>query len=187
MPILGIIASSFRSAGGGPEGAYDALATVTVGSTALSSVTFSGIPTGYKHLQLRYVSRGSISATFTNVNVRFNGDTGNNYITHWLDGNGTSASGENSGTTSLIYLGVGTGANANASVFGAGVFDFLDYASTNKNKTCRALAGEDNNGSGFLGLISGLWVNTSAVTTIDIFPNSGTFSQYSQFALYGIK
>lgn len=186
MPILGIIASSFRSAAG-PVGAYDSLATVAVGSGGAASVTFTGIPSGYKHLQIRYISRGSISASFTNVNVRLNSDTGSNYITHWLDGDGSTAKGENSGTTNLIYLGVGTGSTANANVFGAGVFDILDYASSNKNKTLRSLAGEDNNGSGFLGLISGLWVNTSPITTIDIFPNSGTFNQYSQFALYGIK
>jgi hypothetical protein len=49
------------------------------------------------------------------------------------------------------------------------------------------LAGEDNATSGFIGLISGLWMNTSAITSINIFPNSGDFNQYTQFALYGVK
>jgi molecular chaperone HtpG len=46
-PILGIIASSFRSAAG-PDGAYDALATVTVPSGGLASITFAAIPNTYK-------------------------------------------------------------------------------------------------------------------------------------------
>lgn len=187
MTNLGIMASQISGhLYDGPFGAYDSLASVTLSASA-STVTFAGIPSGYKHLQLRYISRGSISAAFTNVNVRFNGDSGNNYHTHWLDGDGATARGEDSGTGNLIYLGVGTGSTTGANVFGAGIFDFLDYASVNKNKTCRSLAGEDNNGSGFVGLISGLWMNTSAITSIDILPNSGTFNQYSSFALYGVK
>jgi hypothetical protein len=183
-PILGIWASQNYPR---VTNSYESISTVTVGAGGSSTISFTSIPGTYKHLQIRYISRGSISATFTNVNVRFNSDTGNNYRTHWLDGDGSTAKGEDSGTSNLIYLGVGTGANASASVFGAGVFDFLDYANTNKYKTCRSLAGEDNNGSGFVGLISGLWMSTSAITSIDITPNSGTISQYSQFALYGIK
>jgi hypothetical protein len=41
-----------------------------------------------------------------------------------------------------------------------------------------------NGSGGTLTFFSGLWLNTAAVSTIDI---KGTFSQYSSFALYGIK
>jgi len=67
-----------------------------------------------------------------------------------------------------------------------GVTDILDYASTNKNKTVRTLGGFDANGSGYVNLTSNLWSNTAAINTITI--NAvGTFNQYSQFSLYGIK
>jgi hypothetical protein len=166
---------------------YESIATTTVGSGGQATVSFTSIPATYKHLQIRCISRGTIAATFTNVNLRFNSDSSSIYRTHWLDGNGTSALGEDSGASPEIYFGVGVGANANANVFGASVCDILDYASTNKFKVTRSLAGEDNNGNGFLGLISGLWRSTAAVTQIDITPNSGNFVQYSSFALYGIK
>jgi hypothetical protein len=166
---------------------YDALYSTAVPAGGVSSVTFSNIPNGYENLQLRYISRGSISASFTNVNIRFNDDTGNNYRTHWLDGNGSSALGEDSGTTNLLYLGVGTGSTANAGVFGTGVFDFLDYSSPLNYKTCRSLAGEDNNGSGFVALISGFWMSNAPITKITVFPNSGTLNEYSEFSLYGVK
>lgn len=182
-PILGIFASQGRVA----STSYESISTTTVGAGGSSFVEFTSIPNTYKHLQVRMLTRGSISATGTNVNVQFNSDTGNNYITHWLDGNGTTALGENSGTTNLIYLGYGSGANASANVFGSSVWDILDYTNTNKATTCRSLCGFDNNGSGFVALISGLWTSTAAVTSLKISPNSGTFSQYSSFALYGIK
>ena len=37
---------------GGPYGAYDSLATVTVPSGGVASVTFAGIPSGYQHLHI---------------------------------------------------------------------------------------------------------------------------------------
>ena len=166
---------------------FYSIATIEVTSGGASSVSFTSIPQNFSHLQIRCISRGTIAATFTNVNLRFNSDSSTIYRTHWLDGNGTSAVSEDSGESPLIYFGVQVGANANASVFGASVCDIFDYASTNKFKVTRSLAGEDNNGNGFLGLISGLWRSTAAVTQIDITPNSGDFVQYSEFALYGIK
>jgi hypothetical protein len=33
-------------------------------------------------------------------------------------------------------------------VFGVAIIDILDYANTSKNKTVRALSGEDENGAG---------------------------------------
>ena len=82
MPILGIIASSFRSAAG-PVGAYDALATVTVGSGGVSSITFAGIPTGYKHLQIRQIAKSTNTGGY--ILLRPNNDsTYTNFYWHYL-------------------------------------------------------------------------------------------------------
>ena len=173
MPILGIIASSFRSAAG-PEGAYDALATVTLSSTA-SSVTFSGIPSGYKHLQLRAFLKGTGAG---NRNLTFN-EISSGYFQHRLEGSGTSASAGGYTSQSQIAMPI-TGAQ-----WGSVVFDFLDYADVNKNKTVRMLGGYDDNGSGYIGLTSGSVANTSAITSITI--AGDTWQIYSSFALYGVK
>jgi hypothetical protein len=54
-PVLGIIASSNQQGrGGGLVGSYDALAAITVPSGGLSSISFAGIPTGYRQLQLGF-------------------------------------------------------------------------------------------------------------------------------------
>jgi hypothetical protein len=183
MPILGIWASSFRSAAG-PVGAYDALATVTVGSTAVSSVTFAGIPTGYKHLQIRWTAL--TSSNNADLAFRFNGDTSANYTFHGIEGNGTSASGSNSGTgLTSTPVGIGT---STASTSAVGVLDLLDYGSTTKLKTVRSLFGYDANGSGYIILRSGLWYATpAAVNSVTILSSPGNINQYSQFSLYGIR
>jgi hypothetical protein len=179
MPILGIIASSFRSATG-PEGAYDALATVTLSATA-SSITFSGIPSGYKHLQLRSLCFGSNNQE--NLYIRFNGDTGSNYARHYLLGDGSSAS---ASATAPDTGGVFSNTSTATSPYVA-ICDILDFSNSNKFKTLRALSGRDTNGAGDITLRSSLWRNTAAVTDINIYAGVGTLSSGTTIALYGIR
>lgn len=183
--LIGIIASS----GGGGAGAgadYESISTVNV-SSAVSSITFSSIPSTYQHLQIRALSR-SDAAGINQLFARCNSDTGNNYSTHGLytDGGG-SAAGNASTSTSRMSMGVHAGASTTASSFGGAVIDILDYTNTNKYKTVRSLTGIDANGSGWLWYASGLWMSTSAISSLTFFPENGNFAQYSSFALYGIK
>jgi hypothetical protein len=164
-------------------GAFESIATTTVGAGGSGTITFSSIPSTYKHLQLRTLTRSPGG----NVNFRYNSDSASNYWTHWLDGDGATIRGESSGTSTLTYAGFGATATASANVFGSNVIDILDYANTTKYKVSRALSGYDQNGSGWVGLISGVWNSTAAISTITITTNSSTFPEYSQFALYGIK
>lgn len=187
MPILGIVASSYRVLT--ITGAMEPIAVTTVPSGGLSSVTFGSIPQTYTHLQLRILGRTNRSLFRDFMGLNFNADTGNNYSYHSLGGNGTTATTGSIGSFNELQIGFLAGATANnANGFGNIIIDILDYANTNKNTTLRALGGYDDNGQGEIGIVSGLWINTTAVTQIDITPGSGTlFSQYSSFALYGIK
>jgi hypothetical protein len=75
-----------------------------------------------------------------------------------------------------------------ANAYGVSIVDILDYANTNKYKTFRSLAGQDqNSSSGRIVFVSGLWQSTSAITTLDLNLESGLWNQYSSVALYGIK
>jgi hypothetical protein len=191
MPILGILASSFRS-GAGPEGAYDSLATVTVGSTAVASIDFVGIPSGYKHLQIRYISRCSRVDNGDSLGIQFNGDTGANYSRHYLDGNNSVMYAGASTSQNYCNCGYQAAANNTANSFGAGIMDILDYSSTSKAKTIRFLGGVEDNtaAAGNIAFRSGLWYATpAAITSIKLIATGGTqnFVQYSSFALYGVK
>lgn len=184
-PLLGIYASA--ESANIPVGAYDALASVTL-SAATASVSFAGIPTGYKHLQIRALIRGA--STGGSMRLNFNGDSnGSNYSRHVLYGDGTSAT-SSAGFTDSVTAAIGdapTSSNT-ASVFGGFVIDILDYASTTKYKTIRSLSGFDANGSGYIQLRSSAWYSTSAVASIVIYEGASTnLAIYSSFALYGIK
>jgi len=157
---------------------YESISTTTLGSSA-SSVVFSSIPGTYTHLQVRLSTTASAAA---NYYCQVNGDTGTNYSWHELYGDGASAASGAAATQAQGYFIYCPSTNPTVAIM-----DFLDYANTNKYKTIRTLAGQDNNGSGRVELTSIGWRNTNAITSITIYPSTGTFSTNGIFALYGIK
>jgi hypothetical protein len=188
-PILGIYASQISGHLWAPSGAYDSIATTTVGSGGAASISFTSIPSTYTHLQIRGIFRSNYAGLTDNLDMRWNSDTGSNYAEHIVRGDGSSAGAFGDPSQSTIHATLdGAGNTANANVFAATVMDILDYANTNKYKVMRNLSGRDNNGDGGVSFSSGLWMNTAALTTILLYPRYGSlFQQYSSFALYGIK
>jgi hypothetical protein len=185
--ILGIIASSRLAA---VPTSYESIATVNI-TTNTATIDFTSIPADYTHLQVRFIGRSSnASAGTDNLQIRLNSDTGSNYAEHYVAGDGSSASASAQSSITNLVLRECLSRNGNsASIFSTGVIDFLDYTSTNKNKTMRTLFGHDRNGAGWLALGSGLYFATPAAITSISFTvqSSNNFVQYSQFALYGIK
>jgi hypothetical protein len=185
MPILGVTASSISGHLIAPDnGVMFPLGMVQVGSAGASTVSFSSIPSTYTHLQVRFMNFGQSS---TAQYFRLNGDTGGNYARHLLVTGGSTVNAYAAASVNELWPISGL----NTSSFPAvGIVDILDYKNTSKYKTTRTLGGISNNGgvtNNEIGLSSGLWMNTNAITSITFFPLSGNFTQYSSFALYGIK
>ena len=188
MPIVGGFGSL---AGLGslilPSGVMESIATVTVGSGGAGGVTFSNIPTGFQHLQLRMIGRSTEASVHASVYIVMNSDYGANYSWHALDGNGAgpaASSGANAGV--CVGLAAFPGANRSASIFGASVADILDWGSTTKNKTVRFFSGYDANGAGNVSLSSSVWRSAALVTSLTVSTNFN-LAQHSVIALYGIK
>ena len=167
---------------------YESIATVTVGAGGSSSIAFTSIPGTYQHLQVRYIARSTSAGTADPAVVRLNGISSNTYAIHYLYGDGASAAAAATTSYSYTYGGYIPASGATANVFGAAVWDLLDYANTNKYKTIRSLNGVDTNGAGNMRLTSGLVQTTDAITSITFTTdNAANFAEYSSFALYGIK
>jgi hypothetical protein len=164
---------------------YFSIATVTVGAGGAANVEFTNIPQDYTHLQLRIFGRSTLSASVDNLSMYFNNDTATNYSTHYLSGNGSSASSGAFTSQPRIYI-PSLFPAATTNQFADTIIDILDYTNTNKNKTVRILTGFDANGSGAVSLISGLWMSTSAITRFNC-ETSASIAQYSHIALYGVK
>jgi hypothetical protein len=185
VPAFGFGLGAFLAAGGD----FESIATVTVGSGGAANIEFTSIPSTYQHLQIRMIHKDSRSGVNeNNGSLRINGDTGSNYAYHRLYGDGSSAAADGGGTQNKISAIGGIG-QATATVFGAAVIDILDYASTTKNKTVRSFTGVDRNGGGYVLLDSGVWLSTSAVTSLTLYSDGSgvTWAQHSTAALYGVK
>ena len=176
-------------------GSFDALASYTVPSGGVSSVTFSGFPLNgqYSHLQLRLIAKDTRndSALGNPINMRFNGDTGNSYSYHYLlgAGGGTVTQGNETTVNKMSFYTISTN-TANANNYGIITIDIPDYANTNKNKTVKSLGGVSANTgtnaeSVFIG--SGSWRNTAAINSITLYSDSFNIVQNSQFDLYGLR
>ena len=171
--------------GAGPKGDFESIATYS-SINGLNSVTFSSIPQTFKHLQIR---TSTVATTDGYIESRFNTDSGSNYAWHILTGQGSAAS--SSAQTSQTKLRI-TGFNNQMDTTNpyVSITDIFDYTNTNKYTTIRTLSGKDSNGAGDINLISGVWLNSAAVTTIEFFLGSTSGKTYltgSHIALYGIK
>lgn len=189
MPILGTIASQVPA--NLPTNSFESIATVTVAAEGSSAISFSSIPSTYKHLQLRGILRGSRVSTNDILGIQFNGDsTMANYVSQRFIADGTSSAGsyQASNTYSSSWASDFPASSAAANIFNGIVIDILDYATASKNRVSRSFGGYDFNGSGNMYYGASLWLSTSTITSITLLPIFGAgFSQYSRIALYGVK
>ena len=190
MPILGVVASGIS--GNLDASAYFPIATTTL-ATSAATFSFTSIPSTYTHLQIRFSAQTSRNYAFDDAKLQLNGDTGNNYSHHRFYGDGQGNNGvSNVASTNSIYGPFLGAAGSQSNAFGSTIIDILDYANTSKYKTVRIITGQNSNGastgSGISSFISGLWMNTNAITSILIRGDSAlNISAKSVFTLYGIK
>jgi hypothetical protein len=155
---------------------YEPIATTTLG-TAAATISFTSISSAYT--DIRYVA--SIKATASSsIRVQLNGDTGTNYSSTFLWGDGASASSFRN--TNSNYL---TGSYSVSTTPLLWTFDFFNYAGST-NKTALQTHSNDNNGSGEVARVVGLWRNTAAINRIDLLCAGSTFAAGTTVTLYGI-
>jgi hypothetical protein len=156
---------------------YEPIATTTL-SSAASSITFSSIPSTYTDLKVILVGNSSVDVT---AQIQFNSDTATNYSRTRLYGNGTSAlsaasTNQTAGSVSAIY----------AAQKGVIQIDVFSYAGSTY-KTYLSSGANDQNGSGIVENIVGLWRSTSAINTVTLKVSSGDFATGTIATIYGIK
>ena len=186
LSALGIFSAA--GAGGGPVGDYELIESQILGTTA-SSITFSSLATyasTYKHLQIRLTARDNLADNINVLFARLNGDTGTNYTSHLLRGNGSNVASFRSAATTYIEAGMTASNTTTANGFSSVVIDILDAFSSTKNTTTRSLSGLASNAND-VRITSGLFINTASITSITLGPVGASFVSGSRFSLYGIR
>jgi hypothetical protein len=184
MPLGWVAASGAVS--GGPT--FELISTTLVGS-AVASVSFtltSAQQAAYKHLQLRAVARDTAVIGQTADFLTLNGDTGANYAYHRVLGSGSGTPAAYSATSANgIQLNAWSASTSTTNAFGASIIDILDAFNTSKNKTTRSFGGNTGTNNE-VGLNSGVWMNTAAISSVTITANV-LFLAGSRFSLYGVR
>lgn len=154
---------------------YDCIATTTLGSDT-GTVTFSSISGTYTDLVLITSAKYTVNAS--HIRMRYNSDTGNNYSNTVIYGDGSSAASSRDSNVSFIAI-----ARAGTE-FATGITHIQNYSNTTTNKT--SLSRGDLANSLTIAYV-GLYRSTSAITTITLTADVGSFTTGSTFTLYGIK
>ncbi len=145
------------------------------------------IPTIYKNLYVVYSMAALLPPVGDSIGLRFNGDAGNNY--NWIKRLVTGAAeitttdgGAPAGGVSFALIGQEGPAENNHS---AGFAVIPDYLSTSKWKSWVAECHEIRFSPTSLRVfkMGGRWINTAAISTIDI---PGTYFSNSTISIYGL-
>lgn len=178
--ILGIIASGGAAAGGGTS--FESIATAN-GTGSSGVITFSSIPSTFKHLQVRIYQLTASSSD--DIDMTINNDTGSNYALGYFYGSGTGVAAQPVTAINLIRV-AGVYFSATTTNPNAAIVDLVDYTSSNY-KVARIFEGiSSTNNTGSLAIDSGLWKNTSTINRLD-FTSGVNFATTTTIALYGIK
>jgi hypothetical protein len=156
-----------------PTPTYTPLATVTLGSTA-TSVTFSSIPATYRDLIV--VHSGLLTSGGQEIRLRYNGDSGNNYIYVEMSGTGSSAT-SSTATLSYAYGGLVYTTAANS------IVQIMDYSATDKHKTGLT---RSNNPANNVVAFAHRWANTAAITSLELSIGGNLWAAGATFNLYGV-
>jgi hypothetical protein len=156
---------------------YSTIATTTLGSNA-ASYTFSSIPSTYTDLVI-VCRAGAVSNS--DLTFRVNGDTGTNYSTTFMWGNGSSPG---SNRTSSITFGYST-YYGSIETLGNGVhiLQFMNYSNTT---TFKSVLARGNNASRGTDVIVNLWRNSAAIDSITLIGANANILSGSTLTLYGI-
>jgi hypothetical protein len=158
----------------------------TVLASAQSPVSFSSIPQTYRHLQLVVSARITASVTDAPVWIQLNNDTGSNYSFQSITVVGSNVIGGSTSATTRIAIGRAAGTTAPANYRGAMTATVFHYTQS----AVKLVASSNTLATSATSLASGeyygLWANTSAITSITIFPDSNQFAADSVFTLYGL-
>lgn len=163
---------------------YEPIATYTVTSNQ-QTISFSSIPSTYTDLRVICSLKNSGPATGLDGYMRINSDSGTNYSTTQLLGNGTAAS--SSRATNQAYCMWPVDSDTNFNTY---IFDINNYSNTTTYKTVLLRSGQADYATAANVY---LWRNTAAINALSFTSSDASggaldnFVTGSSITIYGIK
>jgi hypothetical protein len=164
------------------------------GNTAFSGVqtiTFSSIPSTYKHLYVVGMGIRTTASYGANIQLRFNGDTAGNYRTSRYNLVNSTLNGEenmNAVTNACSVSEVNNNSGYNEVVF----FELSIplYANTTQYKRIQMFSSSKQSSSVFQNQLAGAWNSTSAIDSLTFYTSNsstGNFTGDGAIYIYGVN
>lgn len=165
---------------------FELISSVTVGVAGAASIDFTSIPSTYTDLVVKCSIRDTTGGVGAYLYLRFNNDSGSNYSSRTIEGNGSSAASyANTSQTKMLFWNT-NGGGATANTFGNAELYVPNYLSSNQKSVSMDTVAETNASSQYMDLVAGIWTGTAAINRLTLLPDAG-FAQYSSAYLYGVK
>lgn len=169
------------------ESTYVPISTYTAPANTVNNVVFSSIPQTYTDLRLVISGRGIASTTVEDVWFYATPYATDQSFTY-IQPSGSAITAGRVTNVNQTTIGAIPSGTATSGIYSNIVLDLFNYSNTTTFKSYIARNTNDMNGSGIVFLTTGLKRNTSAVTSLVIFPSASTYwAAGSVFTLYGIK
>ena len=169
---------------------YNLIASNTLSSSA-ASVTFSAIPSTYTDLVLKFSARASGSGSLAGLAIKFNGSTTNIYSnTNLFAYSSSGTSDRTSNASNIPQMDNITDGGGTANTFSSNELYIPNYTAAINKPTSLSSVVEKNTSSNFEWLVytgAGLYRDTTAISSIALTTNAGSFVSGSTFWLYGLK
>lgn len=162
---------------------YEPIATTTLSSDT-ATVTFSSFPSTYTDLIIVQQARCTYADTSVNTYYQYNSDTNSNYSVTRLQGNGSSAVSNRGSSQTVGYITYVPAANTTAGELSANIIHIMNYSNSATYKTT---LGRSSVPSVYAAQFLGTWRSTSAITSITLGCDAGSWKSGSTFTLYGVK
>jgi hypothetical protein len=165
---------------------FELIASSTVGSGGAASIDFTSIPSTYTDLVVKCSIRDTTGGVGAYLYLRFNNDSGSNYSSKTIEGNGSAANSySNTSQTKMLFWNT-NGGGATSNTFGNAELYVPNYLSSNQKSVSMDTVAETNATVQYMDLVAGIWTGTSAINQLTLLPDAG-FAQYSTAYLYGVK
>lgn len=156
-------------------------------SSNAADVTFNSIPSTYDDILIIASVRSAYSGQLIDsLRLQFNSDTGSNYSTSWLTGNGSSAAGQGFSGTNLL-TGYIAATNTTANAFSNVRIYIANYAGSGTKSILSTAAHETKSATAYSSINASVWNSVNQITSIKCFANNANLVTNSSLYLYGIK
>lgn len=161
------------------------ISTVTVGSTSVAAISFTGIPQIYTDLLVK-ISGRSVGGGSPQVRMTMNGSGASVYSYRNLYGDGSNAASSTESSITDIFLGLADGTAHTSNTFTNQEIYIPNYTSSNYKSISSDSVMENNATLSYQNLVAGLFASTSPISSLS-FTMGNNFVQHSTATLYGIR